>query len=95
MAPDHQTQSTAASATDKDQQIRLLRYQLATLQAQYNTLEAVQLERLEHLTANHRAATNLSRAFEMNELLFELVTVLVAKINRLKAQQGKAQQWVH
>nr|WP_321524873.1 hypothetical protein [uncultured Cohaesibacter sp.] len=95
MAADHQTQSTAASATDKDQQIRLLRHQLATLQTHYATLEALQLERLEQLTANRSTATNLSRAFEMNELLFELVTVLVAKIKRLKAQQGKAQQWVH
>ena len=91
MASDHQTPTTA----DKDQQIRQLRQQLTTLQAQYAALEALQLERLEHLTARRRTAPDLSRALEMNELLFDLVTVLVAKTNRLKAQLQEARQWVH
>ena len=91
MAPDHQT----ASAPDKDQEIRQLRQQLTTLQAQYATLEALQLERLEQLATRSRTTTNLSRAFEMNELLFDLVTVLVARTKRLKAQLQEARQWVH
>ena len=91
MASDHQTPTT----TGKDQQIRQLHQQLTTLQAQYAALEALQLERLEHLTARRRTAPDLSRALEMNELLFDLVTVLVAKTNRLKAQLQEARQWVH
>ena len=91
MAPDHQT----ASAPDKDQEISQLRQQLATLQTQYAALEALQIERLEQLTTRSRTTTNLSRAFEMNELLFDLVTVLVARTKRLKAQLQEARQWVH
>ncbi|SNY93968.1 hypothetical protein SAMN04515647_4291 [Cohaesibacter sp. ES.047] len=95
MAPDHQTPSTPSSTPDKDQEIRQLHQQLTTLQAQYATLEALQLERLEQLTTRHRTTTNLSRAFEMNELLFDLVTVLAARTKRLKAQLQEARQWVH
>ena len=95
MAPDHQTASTPSSTPDKDQEISQLRQQLTTLQAQYATLEALQLERLEQLTTRRRTTTNLSRAFEMNELLFDLVTVLVARTKRLKAQLQEARQWVH
>lgn len=95
MAPDHQTASTPTPTTDKDQEISQLRQQLATLQAQNAALEALQLDRLEQLTTRSRTTTNLSRAFEMNELLFDLVTVLVARTKRLKAQLQEARQWVH